>query len=122
MRLSAEPAMPVVGQAVTLTVTLGNQGCGMLGLPKYYLDHLPSGVLEPDSPPPVLHYVGLRFGQEDSAAFVLRALRSGAVTLHAWASMEVHLGYPGPAYWSAASAPSLHLTVAPFDPGRRHPR
>jgi hypothetical protein len=35
--------------------------------------------------------------------FVLRAVKSGQVTLTASASFEVHLGYPGPAYWAGSN-------------------
>jgi DNA/RNA endonuclease YhcR with UshA esterase domain len=84
-----------------------NQGCGMVGLPLYGLSVLSDGpepILEPEEPEPVEHALGLDPGKSDAAEFTLRAVRTGRATVTARATFEVHLGYPGPAYWSGSSA------------------
>ena len=50
-------------------------------------------------------------GQHDEAQFTLRALRAGQTELGANVSFEVHLGYPGPAYWAGANAFPLTISV-----------
>lgn len=105
-----------VGDLVTVTATLVNHGCGMLGLPQYRLSVQSAEtqpIFEPANPEPVTHYLGISRGQSDTAQFVLQALRPGQTTLSASASFEVHLGYPGPAYWSSSSAGPRVITVLP---------
>lgn len=51
-------------------------------------------------------------GESDAAEFVLRAVRPGKATLRASASFEVHLSYPGPAYWGTSGSGPLLVTVA----------
>ena len=116
MSLGASTTGLRVGEALTLTARLQNDGCGLLGLPLYRLWCEPlgtGGLLEPVTPVEMLHYVGLYWGQHDEASFVLRALAPGQAELRASASFEVHLGYPGPAYWSAAATDPLTVTVSP---------
>jgi DNA/RNA endonuclease YhcR with UshA esterase domain len=79
----------------------------MVGLPLYRLSVQSDGpepILEPEQPEPVEHTLGLDPGESDAAEFPLRAVRAGRAMLTAEASFEVHLGYPGPAYWSSSSA------------------
>ena len=103
-----------VGETLTVTVTLNNTGCVSLGLPQYrlYMDSGELGsVLAPDPVEPVAHSLGVGPGRSDDAEFVLRAVRAGQVAIRPFASFEVHLGYPGPAYWGAATGGSLTVTV-----------
>jgi hypothetical protein len=105
-----------VGEPVTVTVTLFNRGCTALGLPQYRLYVEPDDtepILTPTEPAPVYHHLGVGEGQSDAAQFTLQAVASGQAVLQASSSFEVHLGYPGPAYWGASSAPPLTLTVTP---------
>ena len=116
MTLSASATKLKIGEACTVTVTLANQGCVALGLPQYRLyvgsdDGQP--VFDPEGPEPAVHYRGIAPGQSDAAEFVLRAVRPGRATLSASASFEVHLGYPGPAYWSGSPSGRLEITVRP---------
>lgn len=105
-----------VGDTVTVTVTLKNEGCVNLGLPQYRLRIQPDGpdpIFSPENPEPVVHYLSVRPGESDSQEFVLTAVASGGATLSGSASFEVHLGYPGPAYWGYAGTAPLSLTVVP---------
>jgi hypothetical protein len=43
-------------------------------------------------------------GASGRERFALRAVRPDEARLTAYASFEVHLGYPGPAYWGGASS------------------
>jgi len=116
MTISATATTLEVGKVVTVTATLFNRGCVGLGLPQYRLyvqcDE-PEAIFDPDNPEPVVHYLGIAPGQSDAAEFVLRAVESGQATLRATASFEVHLGYPGPAYWGYGSTGPLTMTVTP---------
>ena len=88
----------------------------MLGLPKYYLraeSGEPHSILDPGEAEPITHSLGLDRGESDSADFTLRAVGSGQATLKAWVTFEVHLGYPGPAFWSGSSARPLSISVQP---------
>ena len=106
MSISSTATTLHVGDVVTLTVTLNNEGCVALGLPQYRLQvrsQEPGSFLEPSDPEPIVHYMAVDPGQSDAVDFVLRAAEAGRTTLSATASFEVHLGYPGPAYWGARS-------------------
>ena len=116
MTLSSTATSLHVGEAVTVTVTLLNEGCVGLGLPQYRLQVHSAGsqpILEPSNPEPVVHYYGVAPGQSDTEEFSLRAVRSGQATLRASASFEAHLGYPGPAYWGFSSSEPLTINVMP---------
>ena len=113
LTLSA-PAAVRVGDVVTITARLTNQGCANMGLPLYRLSVQPDGaqpLFDPASPSPVEHYVGIAPGESDSAVFVLHAIRAGQATVSASASFELHLGYPGPAYWGATSAAPIIIPI-----------
>lgn len=116
MTLTANSLSPPVGDVLTATVTLANEGCGLIGLPQYrlYITQSPY-TLAPASPDPVLHTLGLNPGETDVATFTLHTLGVGTATLRAAASFEVHLGYSGPAYWAADSAAPLTVTVPATD-------
>jgi DNA/RNA endonuclease YhcR with UshA esterase domain len=120
MSLAASSTTLQVGDSVTISVELVNEGCAPVGLPLYRLFVQPDGtepILEPEEPEPVEHTLGLHAGDWDAAEFILRAVKAGRVTLTAGASFEVHLGYPGPAYWSSGSAGEpLVVTVTETTP------
>jgi hypothetical protein len=117
MMLAASVTVLEVGEAVSVTVTLSNEGCVTLGMPQYWLGVASveeESIFDPSQPEPVVHYLGVSPGQSDMAEFVLRAVKSGQVTLTASASFEVHLGYPGPAYWAGSNVKEpLIVTVKP---------
>ena len=116
MALSASAVTLKMGEAVTVTATLMNQGCAGLGLPQYRLYVEAEGkepILTPDKPAPIVHQLAVAPGRSDATAFSLRAVGAGRVTLKASSSYEVHLGYPGPAYWGNASSQSLVINVSP---------
>lgn len=103
-----------VGDTVTVAVTLNNSGCTALGLPQYRLyiqSEGPESILAPDNPEPMIHYLGVAPEQSDLAEFELQAVADGQAIVTALVSFEVHLGYPGPAYWGSASGESLLITV-----------
>jgi len=102
-----------VGESVTVTATLRNVGCAMVGLPKYTLsiDSEGASILEPDDPEPVEHHLPIRTGESDTGEFGLVAVSPGSASLTGAASFEVHLDYPGPAYWSSAGSSRLKITV-----------
>lgn len=117
MALTTSAAAVEVGEPVIIRVTLNNEGCVALGLPQYRLlidSDQAEPILAPAEPEPVIHYLGVAPGQADSAEFKLSAAAPGQVGLTASASFEVHIGYPGPAYWgSSSSGEPLILTVNP---------
>jgi hypothetical protein len=116
MGLSATATTLHVGEVVTVTAGLSNEGCVALGLPLYSLSwdtDETEPIFEATTPLEVVHYLAVVPGEYDEAQFVLRAVGAAQATLRAYASFEVHLGYPGPAYWGSASAPPLVITVMP---------
>ena len=106
-----------VGEIVTVTVTVNNEGCVALGLPQYRLrlgSEETDSPLEPSDPDPIVHYLGIAPGQSDSTDYALRATQPGQVALSASVSFEVHLGYPGPAYWgNSGTGEVLVIAVSP---------
>jgi len=116
MSISATATNLEVGDIVTVTTTLFNEGCVGLGLPQYRL-YVQSGesepIFDPATPEPVVHYLAVGPGKSDAQEFVLRAINPGEATLSASTSFEVHLGYPGPAYWGYSTSGPLTVTVAP---------
>lgn len=114
LTLAASAVAVRTGEVFTLTVTLANQGCGMLGQPRYQLDvqpPLPQPIFEPPAPQPITHQVGINPGQSDSAQFILRATAPGQATFIASADFEVHLAYPGSAYWANAASEPLTISI-----------
>lgn len=114
--LSASPENLRVGDTVTVTVKLNNEGCVGLGLPQYRLAAQSDGatsIFEPANPEPVVHSLGVGPGQSDAAEFGLEAVAGGQATVTASVSYEVHIGYPGPAYWAASTGEPLRVIVAP---------
>lgn len=116
MIISATTTTPGVGEAITVTVTLFNQGCTALGLPQYALyvqSDESEPILTPSHPEPVVHNT-IGSGRSDAAEFALQAVSPGQAVLRAMSSFEVHLPYPsGGAYWGASSACPLAITVTP---------
>ena len=116
MTISATATSLHVGESVTVTATLFNRGCTGLGMPQYRLyirPDEPEPIFDPGNPEPVVHYLGVGSGESDAAEFALQAVGPGQARLSASASFEVHLGYPGPAYWGASGTGPLTVTVAP---------
>ncbi len=125
MTISSAPASPKVGDAVTVTVTLINTsqacpdpvfpGLGSLVYQLSIQSDSPEQIFDPSNPSPIEHYVGLGPGESDSVEFVLQAVGAGRVTLSGSASFEVHLGYPGPAFWLGSGTGPFLITVRPVD-------
>ncbi len=112
MTLTVSNRTPQVGEMLAVTITLANEGCGMIGLPQYRLYVTqPAYVLAPESPAPVSHTLGLNPGETDAVTFTLHTLGPGMANLHAFVSFEVHLSYTGPTYWGTATALPLTITV-----------
>jgi hypothetical protein len=109
---------PYVGDVVTVTAMLSNEGCGVLGLPQYSLYVEPTGEQSPflGMPEPVVHHTGIAPGQCDMVEFALRAVMPGPAALTASAGFEFHSGYPGPAYWPSESSGPLYVTVVSPEP------
>jgi Leucine-rich repeat (LRR) protein len=109
-----------VGDTLKVKATLSNDGCAyVLGQPKYYLyiqTTSPESIFTPNNPPPVTHILGILPGESDTVEFHLKAISSGQATLRVGVSMEVHLGYPGGAYWGWDSSQEILVTVEPSDP------
>ena len=103
-----------VGETLTLSITLANPGCAPVGLLLYRLMLEPGtpALFEPAVPEPIEHTLGVSPGGTDSAEFTLTAIAAGEVGITASVSFEVHLGYPGPAYFAnASSGEPLVVTV-----------
>ncbi|MCP4537482.1 MAG: DUF11 domain-containing protein [Chloroflexi bacterium] len=116
MTISSTVTTLAVGDVVTVTTVLFNRGCTDLGMPQYGLSVRSDGpepIFDLSNPALVVHYLGVGLGQSDAAEFVLQAVRPGQATVHATTSFEVHLGYPGPAYWDGSGSGPLVITVTP---------
>lgn len=116
MTLSPTATTLSVGELVTVTARLSNVGCVALGLPRYWLHwetDKTEPVVEPVTALDVVHHLAVVPWHHDEARFVLRAVGSGRAMLRAHASFEVHLSYPGPAYWGGSTSLPLNITVAP---------
>jgi hypothetical protein len=114
--LTASAESVEVGDALVVTVTLNNEGCTKLGLPQYRLSVQSDKselILVPNNPKPVIHYLAVAPGQSDATEFHLEAVAVGEAILTSSVSFEVHLGYPGPAYWGGSSGEPLIIIVAP---------
>jgi hypothetical protein len=97
-------------------VTVNNEGCVALGGPQYDLyirSDGPQTIFTPQQPDPVMHHPTIQPGQSDSAEFELVAISSGQVTLTGSISYEVHLGFPGPAYWGYSQTLPLLIAAVP---------
>lgn len=120
LTLAASQARPEVGTTLLLTATLTNVGeCAMIGLPQYRLQMQSASstpILAPQAFDPAVHYTGLLPGESDSITYTLQVVGSGAITLSIITSYEVHLGYPGPAYWSGDASAPLALVIPTSDP------
>lgn len=87
-----------------------------LGLPQYRLTIKSEGadlIFNPEDPEPIVQSLGVAPGESDSADFDLKAVASGQATFTASVSFEVHIGYPGPAYWGSSSGGPLNVIIAP---------
>jgi hypothetical protein len=117
LSLAAPVTTLSVGDEVTVTATLSNDGCGMLGLPAYRLvfdSEQAQSSLEMVSPETVNHSLGISVGEVDHAEFTLRAVRAGQIRVMGAVSYEVHLGPANGAYWGHSStAEPLIITVNP---------
>jgi hypothetical protein len=116
MTLTTSSTTPEVGDNIWVTVTLANEGCGQVGQLEYRLTLAQSAyVLVPDSPISITHDLALEPGETDTVTFSLWAIGAGEVTLQTSASFEVHLGYPGPAYWTYDSTMPISMTIPVTD-------
>ncbi len=114
LSISGTAAAVQVGEPLTVQVALSNTGCVALGLPQYRLYVETGGLglaLSPERPEPVIHSLAVQPGESDGAEFVLHAFAAGKATITASASFEVHLDYPGPAYWGMSNSGPLVVTV-----------
>lgn len=114
--LSAPKTTLKVGEVIEVQALLENTGCVTLGLPQYRLAILNSEgkpIFSPDKPDPVVHSLGVTPGRSDEVTYLLQAVSPGKATLSVMTSFEVHLGYPGPAYWGAGSSKELVIQVEP---------
>lgn len=112
----------MVGEVVTVRVTLHNTGPVMVGQPQFsllceYEDD--SAVLEPARAEPVVHPLAVEPGETDMAEFVFEALRPGKVTLQASVNFEFQVGpevgYEGTPFWqwsTLSSEEALEISVA----------
>jgi hypothetical protein len=118
MGLWTEDTRPYVGDVVTVTAALINEGCGTLGMPKYTLYLDTKETLSPFEavPEPVVRLIGIAPGQSDAVEFILGAARPGQATLTAGVSFEFHGGQPGPGYWGSASTGPLQIAVRAPEP------
>lgn len=106
-RLSAQ-----VGETITVTVILANDGCDDVGLPQYRLWTEPreaASLFEPAQIEPVVHSRAVKQHETDSADFALRAVRAGAQVFGASVSYEARAAQG--ATWGMASAQPVTITV-----------
>lgn len=103
-----------VGESLTITAIPVS-----IGLPRYTL-RLTSGLVatvDYNNTPNLeiasdgLFEVIAVQGEMHSATFTLRALKSGTTEAVVNATGEIHVGYPGPAYWGGGGSETITLTV-----------
>ena len=103
-----------VGEELTVTIILRNTGCLSLGLPQFTLIiEQDENIIVFENPAPVVHSLGVPPGGQDKAVFLLEARAAGEIQFKPLVSFEVHVDYPGPAYWGAANGPSAPFRVIP---------
>lgn len=119
MAIALSDPAPKLGQRITATVSLTNTGDCMVGQPLYTLDvaNVQSVAMFEESENPVLHHTAIYSDEVDSVNFRMLVANTGVFTLTAHVSFEVHVGYPGPAYWGGASAAPVTFTVPSTDTG-----
>ena len=116
MTLTTSSTTLEVGDRIVVTATLANEGCAQVVQPEYWLTLVQSAyVLGPDPPTSVTHYLALEPGETDTVTFSLQTIGVGEVTLQTSASFEVHLGYPGPAYWAYDSTMPISVSIPVTD-------
>ena len=101
-----------VGETITVTVVVANEGCDDLGLPQYRLWTEPRDAasrFEPAQIEPVVHSLAVTRHQSDSADFALRAVTAGEQAFGASVSYELHTEKG--ATWGLTSAPLITITV-----------
>ncbi len=83
-----------------------------VGLPLYRLYLAENAdVLGAPDPAEITHYRMVGSLEEDVAQFTLKAVAPGRAVFGATVSFELHLGYPGPAYWAGAASELTAVTV-----------
>lgn len=116
MTLTISNDAPEVGDRLWVTATLTNEGCAQVGKPEYRLWLEQSSlILAPESPIRVGHSLSLHTGETDIVTFSLRSIGFGPASLRVSASFEVHLDYPGPAYWASHSTDPITVNVPTTD-------
>ncbi len=101
-----------IGETITVTVILTNEGCDKVGLPQYRLWAEPreaGSLFEPAQIEPVVHSLTVTQHQTDSADFMLRAVSAGQQAFGASVSYELHTAQG--ASWGMASAQPITITV-----------
>ena len=99
-----------VGEPVTVTARLVNEGCGSIGLPSYTFDWQSDtpGIFDRTPPLTVDHSTTVGVGASDQASIVLRTQRPGRARFTARVAFRYRVGM---AYWGQANARSLDLAV-----------
>lgn len=118
MELSAFPQNPQIGETITVTTRLKNEGPLNLGLPAHSLRiESASGtdVLSLVEPRQITTGGNVPAGEENTAIFNLLVVGYGEVELFGSASFEVHPGEKCGAYWGHIGSPPLKLNVAPLE-------
>jgi hypothetical protein len=114
VQLSPSAQSVQIGQQLSVQVTLNNQGCVALGLPKFTLRiHAPQGqpLFIPPQPESVTYDAAVAPGQAHTVVFTLQGAQAGQGVLQADVSFEVHIGYPGPAYWGMVTSALINIAV-----------
>lgn len=114
LTISPNPAR--VGDEITFTLELVNTGTVAAGIPAFgvYGDSEFARILgEPITVPEDdgILYGSVGPGQTYSMQWVYVAQVAGEIAISGRVSYEVHLGYPGPAYWSGATSEAVTLVV-----------
>ena len=105
-----------VGQPLTLTVKLTNQGCPNIEMAQYHVAVAGPGWpigLEPVVPPVITHAEPLPQGGSDSVVFVLRATHAGQPEVSATVNYASSLDARGQPDWSWVSSGPLTIVVTP---------
>ena len=119
MTLAFSNPAPQLGDRITVTAVLTNTGDCLMGLPLYGLriDNPNAVAVFWESDHEVYNGRAIYGGQADTAEFVIVIANTGNYTVSAYVSYEVHVGYPGPAYWGGTRTTPVSVTVPGADVG-----
>lgn len=100
----------IIGDTLSITLTLHNTGCSNLGLLYYQIQPPHIDHLEEITPRLQIHYLSIEPNSSDTAVFLFKANSEGQVTISGQADFEVHLE-AGPPLNGHAETENITITI-----------